>query len=54
MLIDAHCHVWRIGENDHEWPTPDLTAIHRNFDLNDLAEATPCGFWRGRRMRRWR
>ncbi|USQ98325.1 amidohydrolase family protein [Caulobacter sp. RL271] len=39
MLIDAHCHVWRIGENDHEWPTPDLAAIHRNFDLNDLARA---------------
>jgi len=39
VLIDAHCHVWRIGENDHEWPTPDLTAIHRNFDLSDLAEA---------------
>ena len=40
MLIDAHCHVWRIGENDHEWPTPDLATIHRNFDLNDLVEAT--------------
>lgn len=39
MLIDAHCHVWRIGEHDHEWPTPDLSAIHRNFDLNDLVEA---------------
>lgn len=39
MLIDSHCHVWRIGENDHEWPTADLTAIHRNFDLNDLAMA---------------
>jgi L-fuconolactonase len=39
VLIDAHCHVWRIGENGHEWPTPDLAAIHRNFALNDLAEA---------------
>lgn len=39
MLIDAHCHVWRIGENDHEWPTSDLTAIYRNFDLDALAEA---------------
>ncbi len=36
MLIDAHCHVWRIGRNDHEWPTPDLPAIHRDFDLDDL------------------
>jgi L-fuconolactonase len=39
MLIDAHCHVWRIGENDHAWPTPDLPAIHRNFDLSDLVQA---------------
>lgn len=39
MLIDAHCHVWRIGENEQEWPTADLAAIHRNFDLSDLAEA---------------
>lgn len=38
MLIDAHCHVWRIGENDHEWPTPDLPAIHRDFDLKDLRQ----------------
>lgn len=36
MLIDAHCHVWRIGRNDHEWPTPDLPAIHRDFSLDDL------------------
>jgi L-fuconolactonase len=39
VLIDAHCHVWRIGENDHEWPTPDLARIHRNFGLNGLAQA---------------
>lgn len=39
MLIDAHCHVWRIGQNDHEWPTPDLPAIYRDFDLADLARA---------------
>lgn len=40
MLIDAHCHVWRIGENDHEWPTPDLAKIYRNFDLRDLSQAS--------------
>lgn len=40
MLIDAHCHVWRIGENDHEWPTPDLPAIYRTFELEDLSEAS--------------
>jgi len=39
LLIDAHCHVWRIGRNDHTWPTPDLPAIHRDFDLDDLARA---------------
>lgn len=39
MLIDSHCHVWRIGQNDHEWPTPDLVAIHRDFDLNSLRQA---------------
>ncbi|HWU80998.1 MAG TPA: amidohydrolase, partial [Caulobacter sp.] len=40
MLIDAHCHVWRLGENDHAWPTPDLATIYRDFDLKDLAEAS--------------
>ncbi|WP_454715957.1 amidohydrolase family protein [Caulobacter segnis] len=40
MLIDAHCHVWRIGENDHEWPTPDLAAIHHDFGLKDLEQAS--------------
>jgi L-fuconolactonase len=39
VLIDSHCHIWRIGENDHEWPTPNLTAIHRDFGLRDLAQA---------------
>lgn len=38
-MIDAHCHVWRIGENDHAWPTPDLAAIHRDFDLKDFKQA---------------
>jgi L-fuconolactonase len=40
VLIDAHCHVWRIGENDHEWPTSALPAIHRDFELRDLRQAT--------------
>jgi len=39
VLIDAHCHVWRIGRNDHEWPTPDLPGIHRDFSLDDLRAA---------------
>lgn len=36
MLIDAHQHFWRIGENDCAWPTPDLAAIHRNFGPENL------------------
>ncbi|MET3667070.1 amidohydrolase family protein [Caulobacter sp. 1776] len=40
MLIDAHCHIWRIGENDHEWPTPDLATIYRDFDLKDLMKVS--------------
>jgi L-fuconolactonase len=36
VLIDAHQHFWRIGENDCAWPTPDLAAIHRNFGPEDL------------------
>ena len=39
VLIDAHCHVWRLGENDQTWPTPDLRAIHRDFSLGDLRMA---------------
>ncbi|WP_395651248.1 amidohydrolase family protein [Brevundimonas sp.] len=44
MLIDAHQHVWRLDAPGHEWPRPDLPAIHRDFDLNDFwAVATPEG-----------
>ncbi|WP_426265320.1 amidohydrolase family protein [Sphingomonas sp. PWP1-2] len=34
-MIDAHVHVWRIGANGCTWPTAELTAIHRDFDLDD-------------------
>ena len=37
MLIDAHQHFWRVGENGFSWPTPDLAAIHRDFGPADLA-----------------
>ena len=37
MIVDAHHHLWRIGKNGHEWPTPDLEAIHRDFEAADLA-----------------
>lgn len=40
MLIDAHQHFWRLGQNDCVWPTSDLAAIHKNFEPSDLrAEA---------------
>lgn len=39
MLIDAHQHFWRIGQNDCIWPTPDLAAIHRDFEPSDLRAA---------------
>lgn len=31
MPIDAHQHHWQVGRNGFAWPTPDLTAIHRDF-----------------------
>ena len=44
MLIDAHQHFWRVGENGFSWPTPDLAAIHRDFGPADLAAvAAPVG-----------
>jgi L-fuconolactonase len=40
MIIDSHQHLWQIGRNGHEWPTPDLAAIHRDFGPDDFrAEA---------------
>ena len=39
MIIDSHHHFWQIGQNGHEWPTPDLTGIYRDFGLDDLADA---------------
>lgn len=35
-MIDAHQHFWQIGEHDCSWPTPDLTALYRDFGLGDL------------------
>jgi L-fuconolactonase len=44
MIIDAHQHFWRIGENDCKWPTPDLGAIYRDFEPAELvALAAPLG-----------
>lgn len=35
-MIDAHQHLWQIGQNGHEWPTPDLSAIYHDFREADL------------------
>jgi len=40
LIVDAHQHLWRIGKNGHEWPTPDLDVIHRDFVTADLTEVT--------------
>jgi L-fuconolactonase len=40
VLIDAHQHFWRVGQNGFAWPTPDLGAIYRNFDPGDLRAAS--------------
>lgn len=36
-IIDAHVHLWQIGQHDCVWPGPDLAAIYRDFTLDDLA-----------------
>jgi len=35
-MIDAHQHFWQIGKHDCTWPTSDLTAIYRDFGVQDL------------------
>lgn len=43
-MIDAHQHFWRIGRGDCRWPTPDLAAIHRDYEPDALiALAAPLG-----------
>lgn len=34
-MIDAHCHFWRLYQNDCTWPPAALTAIHRDFLPDD-------------------
>lgn len=40
MIVDSHQHLWQIGQNGHEWPTPDLAPIHRDFVTADLVAVT--------------
>jgi len=43
-MIDAHQHVWRIGANGCDWPTPAEGAIFRDYGLDDFrAKALPLG-----------
>lgn len=35
-MIDAHQHIWQIGEHGCSWPTPDLRAIYRDFGVADM------------------
>lgn len=43
-MIDAHQHVWRIGENGCVWPTAEDGVLHRDWSLDDFRnEAVPRG-----------
>ena len=43
-MIDAHQHLWRIGQNDCAWPHAGLPQIHRDHEPADLlAAAAPLG-----------
>lgn len=36
MRIDAHQHFWRLERNDYGWLTPELTALYKDFEPDDL------------------
>ena len=36
MTIDAHHHFWRLSRGDYGWLTPDMHALYRNFQPEDL------------------
>lgn len=40
-VIDAHQHCWRLDQAT--WPTPDLTAIYRDFLPGDFLQAAGAG-----------
>lgn len=43
-MIDAHHHIWQLGQHDCIWPTPADSAIYRDFGLDDfLPLAQACG-----------
>lgn len=36
LVIDAHHHLWQLGRNGCRWPTSALSAIYRDFELQDF------------------
>ncbi|MDQ2077218.1 amidohydrolase [Marinimicrobium sp. ABcell2] len=43
-IIDAHQHCWELSRPECQWPTPELEAIYRDFDVSELeAQARPLG-----------
>lgn len=43
-MIDAHLHIWQIGQHACCWPTSADTVIYRNFSIADWqAQALPLG-----------
>ena len=36
MRVDAHHHLWHPARGDYGWLTPDLTALYRAFEAEDL------------------
>ncbi|MBC9032186.1 amidohydrolase family protein [Sphingomonas sp. JC676] len=46
-MIDAHVHLWRIGQNGCTWPTPDLAPIYRDVELAELRQVTTAAGMQG-------
>lgn len=38
-IIDSHLHFWSLATPGHEWPTPDLPGLYRDFGADDLRHA---------------
>lgn len=35
-MIDAHQHIWQIGQHDCRWPTPEDAPLYRDYTLDDV------------------
>ncbi|MBB4153558.1 L-fuconolactonase [Sphingomonas jinjuensis] len=38
-VIDSHFHLWSLTNPGHQWPTPDMPALYRDFTADDLRRA---------------